>query len=455
MPIRTSVRPPPAGSSRSCTPMSPGRTPDRVPRSVRPRPGRVCGRSGSTAGATRSRRGATRVTAKLDAGQGETELDNDLLIGARLLERAATGVPREHRATRCCDAAAALREPGDPFTRAGAGAVPRGHRRCWTQYPLRELVTRGEHLRRLGGPAAGPLQRLVRVVPALHRRLGRRGQPACTARSRPPPRRCRGSPRWASTSCTCRRSTRSARCTARDATTRVTAEPDDVGSPWAIGSDEGGHDAVHPDLGTIEDFDEFVAAARDERSGGGAGPGAAVRAGPPVGQGPSGVVHRAARRHDRLRGEPAEEVPGHLSAELRQRPGRALRRGAAGGAVLDRPRRQDLPGRQPAHQAAELLGLADRRGQERPTPTCCSWPRRSPGRPGCTVWPNSASRSRIRTSPGAPPSGSSTEFGEQIAEHADYARPEPVRQHPRHPAREPAARRPGHVRHPRGAGRRR
>jgi starch synthase (maltosyl-transferring) len=38
--------------------------------------------------------------------------------------------------------------------------------------------------------------------------------------------------------------------------------PDDPGSPWAIGSIEGGHDAVHPDLGTIDDFDEFVTAAQ-------------------------------------------------------------------------------------------------------------------------------------------------------------------------------------------------
>jgi starch synthase (maltosyl-transferring) len=44
----------------------------------------------------------------------------------------------------------------------------------------------------------------------------------------------------------------------------VTAERDDVGSPWAIGSKSGGHDAVHPDLGTIKDFDVFVAAARDK-----------------------------------------------------------------------------------------------------------------------------------------------------------------------------------------------
>ncbi|MFI7386472.1 maltotransferase domain-containing protein [Streptomyces sp. NPDC049813] len=39
------------------------------------------------------------------------------------------------------------------------------------------------------------------------------------------------------------------------------AGPHDPGSPWAIGSADGGHDAVHPELGTIEDFDHFVARA--------------------------------------------------------------------------------------------------------------------------------------------------------------------------------------------------
>ena len=39
----------------------------------------------------------------------------------------------------------------------------------------------------------------------------------------------------------------------------LTPTADDVGSPWAIGSAEGGHDAVHPELGTIDDFDAFVA----------------------------------------------------------------------------------------------------------------------------------------------------------------------------------------------------
>jgi len=41
----------------------------------------------------------------------------------------------------------------------------------------------------------------------------------------------------------------------------LVASPDDPGSPWAIGSAEGGHDAVAPELGTIEDFDAFVTRA--------------------------------------------------------------------------------------------------------------------------------------------------------------------------------------------------
>jgi starch synthase (maltosyl-transferring) len=41
----------------------------------------------------------------------------------------------------------------------------------------------------------------------------------------------------------------------------LTAAPGDPGSPWAIGGLEGGHTAVHPDLGTLDDFDRFVQAA--------------------------------------------------------------------------------------------------------------------------------------------------------------------------------------------------
>ncbi|HLW80745.1 MAG TPA: alpha-1,4-glucan--maltose-1-phosphate maltosyltransferase [Candidatus Acidoferrales bacterium] len=40
-------------------------------------------------------------------------------------------------------------------------------------------------------------------------------------------------------------------------------EPDDVGSPWAIGAKEGGHKAVHPQLGTLEDFRRLVSKAAE------------------------------------------------------------------------------------------------------------------------------------------------------------------------------------------------
>ena len=41
----------------------------------------------------------------------------------------------------------------------------------------------------------------------------------------------------------------------------LVALPGDPGSPYAIGSPDGGHDALHPELGTFEDFDAFVAEA--------------------------------------------------------------------------------------------------------------------------------------------------------------------------------------------------
>ena len=45
----------------------------------------------------------------------------------------------------------------------------------------------------------------------------------------------------------------------------LTAGPEDPGSPWAIGGAAGGHDAIHPELGTLEDLAALVAAA--ERAG--------------------------------------------------------------------------------------------------------------------------------------------------------------------------------------------
>ena len=48
----------------------------------------------------------------------------------------------------------------------------------------------------------------------------------------------------------------------KGANNTLTPGPGDPGSPWAIGSKEGGHDAIHPDLGDFEAFDRFVAKAK-------------------------------------------------------------------------------------------------------------------------------------------------------------------------------------------------
>ena len=156
------------------------------------------------------------VIAKLDAGQSEAELSNDLLIGAKLLERAATGVPRQDRIP-LLDAAAQLRAPGEPSLRAGAALTPE-LTDLLSQYPLRELVTRGEQYG-VWVDRPGRASRPGTSCSPGPRGRRRRGRPV-TALSRRPPRRCRVSPGWASTWSTCRRSTRSARSTARAATTR-------------------------------------------------------------------------------------------------------------------------------------------------------------------------------------------------------------------------------------------
>ncbi len=41
------------------------------------------------------------------------------------------------------------------------------------------------------------------------------------------------------------------------------ASPDDPGTPWAIGSEEGGHKTIHPQLGTLADFQGFIKKARE------------------------------------------------------------------------------------------------------------------------------------------------------------------------------------------------
>ena len=199
-----------------------------------------------------------RATIKVPAG---VDVELEFAEGALLLERAAAQLPADVDSTVLATAASTLVATALPVpVRLAAGTDP-SVAALLHRHPIREGVTesgpwplRVQRRRALVG-------RLVRVLPA------QRGRDARPAPLRHLPHRhgaaSTPSRTWASTSCTCRRSIRSARINRKGPNNTLTPGPDDPGSPWAIGSSEGGHDAVHPDLGTIDDFDAFVARTRE------------------------------------------------------------------------------------------------------------------------------------------------------------------------------------------------
>ncbi len=91
-----------------------------------------------------------------------------------------------------------------------------------------------------------------------------------------------------------------------------------------------------------------------------------VLARPSVADRAPGVVPPSPGRDAEVRGEPAEALPGHLQRQLRLRGlARSVEGAARRRARLGRARRHRLPRRQPAHEAARVLGVADRRGARR------------------------------------------------------------------------------------------
>ncbi len=267
------------------------------------------------------------------------------------------------------------RRQGLPRHQATGGGPPRGRRlrraprRAGGTPAPRPAQLRGP-LPRLRRPREGAVLQLVRVLPALRGRVRRR-------EDRHPRQRQPGERREA------------ARGRRRDGLRRDLPAAD---PPDRRGQPQGRQQHAHPDAGRrrlplghrqprrrprrdpprprhARRLRRVRRRGRPARARGRAGLRPAGRAGPPVGDRAPRVVHHPGRRHHRLRREPAEEVPGHLPDQLRQRPRGDLRRVRAARPPLDVPRRADLPRRQPAHQAAAVLGVAARAGSGRPTPT--------------------------------------------------------------------------------------
>ncbi len=97
------------------------------------------------------------------------------------------------------------------------------------------------------------------------------------------------------------------------------AAPGDPGSFYAIGSAAGGHTAVHPELGTLDDFRALVEACKQHQIGNRARRRRAMLARSSLAARASGVVQAPPRRFDALCGEPAEEVRGHRQSRFQLR----------------------------------------------------------------------------------------------------------------------------------------
>ncbi|GGO92866.1 alpha-1,4-glucan--maltose-1-phosphate maltosyltransferase [Wenjunlia tyrosinilytica] len=190
-----------------------------------------------------------------------------LAEGAALFERAARRVPKEDGRPLVLDALDALRdEDRTPMARFAATRTPEVER-VLSRFPLRELVSssrpqalRVERRRALYGSWYEFFPRSEGAVVDPRGARAPRSGSFRTAAKRLPAVAAMGFdvvylPPIHPIGAAFRKGPNNA----------LSAGPHDVGSPWAIGSPEGGHDAVHPDLGTIEDFDHFVEQARELR----------------------------------------------------------------------------------------------------------------------------------------------------------------------------------------------
>ncbi|MEU9981099.1 alpha-1,4-glucan--maltose-1-phosphate maltosyltransferase [Streptomyces sp. NPDC050856] len=194
------------------------------------------------------------------------DIDTGLVLaeGAALYERAADGVPKSEGREAVLAAVDALRDERLPAAARLAAALAPEVDEALSRHPLRELVTSSRPLpllvereRALFGSwyelfprSEGARYEDGRLVSGTFRTAAER-LPAIAAMGFDvvylPPIHPIGTTHR------------------KGPNNTLVAGPDDVGVPWAIGSPEGGHDAVHPDLGTIEDFDAFVERARELR----------------------------------------------------------------------------------------------------------------------------------------------------------------------------------------------
>ena len=197
---------------------------------------------------------------KLDAGLQATELANDLALGALILTRAQ--VPAE----RADDVAAAVQALRDETLTLGERIIPAFDLAdlLWN-HPIREYVTSGPTRRLWVDRKRALFSAWYEFFPRSEgAQVGRDGRPirhgtfATAAKRLPDIARMGFDVVYLPPIHPIGRVNRKGR------NNSLVARQDDVGSPWAVGAAEGGHDTVHPKLGTLADFRHFIDVARQE-----------------------------------------------------------------------------------------------------------------------------------------------------------------------------------------------
>ncbi|MBG9371410.1 alpha-1,4-glucan--maltose-1-phosphate maltosyltransferase [Corynebacterium diphtheriae] len=204
------------------------------------------------------------VTTKIEAGQSPEELYNDIEHGAALFESAIASAPKAERKTLApafTRVINALRSDAPLRTRV-APALSAEITYLLAEHPVRELLTRGHTYSISVERAKALYSSWYELFPRSTGGWDDNGLPvhgtfATTAQALDrvaamgfdtvyfPPIHPIGE------------------INRKGKNNTLIALPSDVGSPWAIGSAEGGHDSVHPRLGTIDDFRTLVARARE------------------------------------------------------------------------------------------------------------------------------------------------------------------------------------------------
>ena len=209
------------------------------------------------------------VEAKAAAGQSGEEMANDLETGALLLERIGRR-PRQKYATAIKAAVAALRNDALLVPERIGPALSSGLWPALVADPIRELITRATAVQVWVDRPLAEFGSWYEFFPrSINAEIDEDGLPvrhgtfADATQMLPRVARMGFDIVYLPPIHPIGEVNRKGRNNPAEPGGTIHPDPRDVGSPWAIGSAAGGHDAVHPELGTMDDFDDFVAAARE------------------------------------------------------------------------------------------------------------------------------------------------------------------------------------------------